>query len=251
MLRLHIAQAMPWVDSQGQIRSPYEGVSLLEARAAQFVEQGLDGLAGWRIGVLSDDEPPPQWAKPILVGEGSLETSATCYTLGERAREYVEHLKPFLHDFLVWLRARYGSPVLLLKDHVPRVGGPPLELSEAIVSGMQRVPKGFLALRATSGFLVADQEPRTQDEFLDLWWPSPLGVLGGLVFRESTSDQARRRILGAGRISAEDLEEVKLLFETSDLFENLGFFVLSRGAWAETQSALDKGGWLDGMPLNG
>ena len=109
MLRLHIAQAMPWVDSQGQIRSPYEGVSLLEARAAQFVEQGLDGLAGWRIGVLSDDEPPPQWAKPILVGEGSLETSVTCYTLGERAREYVEHLKPFLHDFLVWLRARYGS----------------------------------------------------------------------------------------------------------------------------------------------
>lgn len=246
-LRLHIAEALPWLDSQGMVRAPTEGLLLLAPDARELLRSRPGSLAQWRFGVLREGVTPGPWARPILVG-GNNGVGVPCFSVGDGAPDLFDVVKPVLSDMLECLIEAYGNPIWLIRTP-PRV--PPSRrssqrpLSEVRLRDGSLVPAWATETPALDAVAVPAMLTRM---FIESCWSSVDGVLGGVSL--VSEGDAREAALRRGRLTAGDLAGVQAAFETTLLFENLGFEVLTRGSFESAQGLFHEHGWWDGLALD-
>jgi hypothetical protein len=249
MLRIHIGRRQPWVDENNRVRSPFEQFLLLGSDARVALERQQYDLVPWEIGVVSDDWPRPEWSIPIGENEEpSLSGGTTLHVLGEEAALYNSEVRPVLLGFLTWLLGDREALDWFVKDlfvnnvtkrfevelyqelHQERFG---LELLESSLTSNKRL----YTLRC---------DLAQMSRLLNHWWPSPLGILGGIALANGSRSHTMVR---DGRASQVDLSSLEVLFESASSYANLGFIVLSRAPWTQISESLLHAGWENEMPV--
>lgn len=251
MLRLRAAECLPWVDSGNRVRSCFEDFRLLGPDAVERLETASGQFALWEFGVVSD-EPwmSPEHAKPQRIGEEEHpEDLVTSYSLGAEDAGFRPDLSPLWTDFLIWI-AGQGRTRLLAADEVWHEREGWLELGPAITAGCLGPLTFRMTPVGTQGLYTALVGPREIAELTRTWWPSPLGTLVGVGFRNHEAGTVDARLTAGGVLKESDLPMLAYVYQTSGAFENMGVTVVTLGKdWNTLQSELRAKGWTDAAPL--
>ncbi len=248
-LRLHVAEALPWLDSEDRVRAPANGLLLLAPDAKELLRTQPGRLAHWRFGVLREGVAPGPWARPILVGSDD-GVGIRCFSVGDDAPDLFEIVKPVLGDILDCLKGAFGNPIWLIRTS-PRA--PPSRRAAERAPSEVRLRDGSLvpawSTETPALNAVAVPAPLTR-LFLESCWTSVDGVLGGISLDGAEQGATREVAHTRGNLAAADFGRVQAAFETTLLFENLGFEVLTRGSFAAAQELLRQHGWWDGLVID-
>jgi hypothetical protein len=248
MLRLVVEPIRPWVDSKARIRSGLEEVRMLDASAREIVERDPSNLVAWTVGIVSDDWDRPVHSKPVR----DLETGGVRFAVGhEHAPEHFEDLVPLWNQFLRWLSMRGKPGWLFLADEIPMPAGGWCELGVAIAKGFFSGVSLELSRTALPGRYFAPFQVNNLIELIALWWPSPMGMIGGVSFTANAPAGVVERVARQGAVSAGDLPYVAQLFSTASTFDELGFAVLTRAeSWNSIMKELEALGWINDIPVD-
>ena len=250
-LRLHVAESLPWVDSAHRVRSPFDAFRILDASSRRSLTENQRAATLWEFGVLQESRSHPDSAKPMLVDEEA-GRAITVYPLGyEDAPHYREALQHLWISFFEWIQTTWGSGFFLLSDEVWRDSGGWANLGTALDEGHFGPSDLTLLQTRRSGVYFANLTQTQIDWLLRRWWPSPMGGIAGVVARASHHVRILERLRVSGYLCAEDLPDIAAVFETTPVFDNLGFVILSYGEpWEAIRRALAHQGWTDGAQLN-
>lgn len=248
MLRLMIEPLTAWTDSKGRIRSGLEEVRLLDASAGDLVELGTSGLIGWSLGIVSDDWGRPVHSKPLQ----GRQTGGVRFAVGhEHAPEHLEELRPLWSQFLRWLGTRGRPGWLFLSDEIWVADQGWRELGPAIEEGVFGGLSLELSRTTVPGRYFIPFRPEDLLQLIDVWWPSPMGMIGGVCFTGDAPRDVAERVAQQGGGSAGDLPYVAQVFCTTSTFDELGFAVLSRAeSWDSISRELEQRGWKDDTPVD-
>lgn len=224
-LHLQLQPALPWVDSQGNVRLPVEGFESLGPSARSNVwTQGLFSL--WKCGVLGV-VPGGDWARPIIRTEGREAVTAVGYSLGTRARKAFPQVRGLLIKLAASMVSGLGFPTWYLRpspfsrtnDQLQR-----LQLRASGVPGLSEIVAAPTDVALT----------------METAWLHPDDSLTCIV---RSNREADVRI----PVELDRLEDIQLIAESSLLYDGLGFDVMSRRSWPEVQEAARKLGLTDGL----
>lgn len=246
LLRLRVAESLPWVDSAARVRSSLDGFRLLAPSAREAIHTHGWSSVAWEFGVLCDQADTPD-VKAILFDDDDITASpAAGFPVGYRhARQYQSTLRPLWTDYLTWFSQEFGAPTYFLSDEVWQDDTGWMELSDGVKRGL--FGDAHFAVRETTrrGW-VSSKLTSDIRSLLQHWWPSSLGGLAGVVVR-SDATATIDRVRQSGVITAAELPDVVTAFETTPVFDQLGFVAMcTTRTWPDIQGALRRQGWHDG-----
>lgn len=259
MLRIHLVEIQPWIDSKGNVRSRFEEFPLLTRSGIERLEWDATLFTVWRIVVVTDRTGSGGPFKPIRVQSDTAKSTRLCERLGSDAPELNPSFRGLLRDLFIWICGHsHDGWQWCFEDRfwVPGVDpkAPPqrrlLNFAAAVNTGLTPSLNLDHTWEGKKGTLWALASPSQVSSVLADWWPSNLGVFAGMARAPGIANEATR-ILEAGAIEASDIDGLEMLLTTSRPFDNQGWDVMVRGkSWVSVRQELEAIGLRDGMALN-
>jgi hypothetical protein len=259
VLRLHLTELLPWVDSKWNLRPPGAEFRLLDESARIQVSQEGDMFTLWEIGVLADDWEHPESAKPVAVGSDDNESPlVTGYALGENASMHFPELEPLLVSIIDFVRLddpgrwffadSFWNPGKTVSDPIAdRL----LNFAQAARGRMVAADELVLQQVGHSRMFSARPTRAELERLFASWWPSTAEGFLGAIMADGVSEGLDERLSNTGLLRGADLPYTSCVIQTSQSFDHLGFSVLSRNRnWAQIRAGLARQGWSDGSPID-
>lgn len=249
MLRVHIGERLPWIDSKGRTRFATDEMELLEQSAHEAIHADAQGFHAWECGIVTTSDPPA-FAKPI-----SLHTELNQPKIGfpvgvERAYDIHSKAASVLAEIVSTVTSEIYENIIIVSDAAWDADTGWTSLFPGTETSRNMYPPlDFENVRGTDRY-AARASKQAISSLVRHWWPSGLGSFASLSIVPEYLPQLLDDVVAGRKVGAHKLPGLQQYLVASRTFDNLGVGVLTKSSsWDIVQRALGRSRWVDGRTL--